>query len=233
MFIGLHLELVLIQPTFRFFNQTKYTSFQRQLNIYGFSRFAQGKDKGAYFHLCFVRGHRSLVRNMIRRKIKNNKSQAKTEIEDHDFYHPAWENHFEASVPQEIRFPAPGKSSPLTQMPSRTIASTSLLGCTFVLPSSVSAPVPFQLPTISSAQTVQPTTASMVSDDSSWDFSTPTDDLDVDGNLAYFDGTPFQLLNDNLPPFVQTHTVGASFCTCNCEKNNATFAIEEFQKLFM
>ena len=93
----------------RFFNQTKYASFQRQLNLYGFYRFAQGKDKGAYFNLCFVRGHRSLVRNMIRRKIKNNKhlNNNKSLVEDHDFYHPAWKNHFESCVPEELRRTVP------------------------------------------------------------------------------------------------------------------------------
>ena len=41
-----------------FFNQTKYASFQRQLNLYGFSRLTHGPDKGAYYHNCFVRGKR-------------------------------------------------------------------------------------------------------------------------------------------------------------------------------
>ncbi|KAL7573860.1 hypothetical protein ACA910_012429 [Epithemia clementina (nom. ined.)] len=70
--------------------------------MYGFSRFAQGKDKGAYFHLSFVRGHRSLVRNMIRRKLKN-KTELKPLVEDHDFYNPAWNNHLEPTVPKELQ----------------------------------------------------------------------------------------------------------------------------------
>src|SRR5210317_92921 len=56
-----------------YFNQTKYASFQRQLNLYGFSRLSHGKDKGAYYHPCFVRGQRNLCRNMIRQKIKGTK----------------------------------------------------------------------------------------------------------------------------------------------------------------
>lgn len=55
---------------YRFFCQTKFASFQRQLNLYGFARFCHGRDKGAYYHHCFVRGRRGLVRHMIRRKIK-------------------------------------------------------------------------------------------------------------------------------------------------------------------
>jgi hypothetical protein len=57
----------------QFFNQTKYASFQRQLNLYGFSRLTHGPDKGAYYHSCFVRGERNLCRNMIRQKIKGTK----------------------------------------------------------------------------------------------------------------------------------------------------------------
>jgi hypothetical protein len=56
-----------------FFNQTKYASFQRQLNLYGFNRLTHGRDKGAYFHACFVRGERDLCRKMIRQKIKGTK----------------------------------------------------------------------------------------------------------------------------------------------------------------
>jgi hypothetical protein len=75
----------------RFFSQTKYPSFQRQLNLYGFSRFAHGRDKGAYHHPCFVRGKRSLVRGMIRRKIKGTKvRRTMRPSEEPDFYAPEW-----------------------------------------------------------------------------------------------------------------------------------------------
>ncbi|KAL3916810.1 MAG: hypothetical protein SGILL_005012 [Bacillariaceae sp.] len=57
----------------QFFNQTKYASFQRQLNLYGFSRLTHGPDKGAYYHSCFIRGERHLCRRMIRQKIKGTK----------------------------------------------------------------------------------------------------------------------------------------------------------------
>lgn len=60
-----------IMPTY--FNQSKYASFQRQLNLYGFSRLTSGKDKGAYYHSCFVRGQPDLCRGMIRQKIKGTK----------------------------------------------------------------------------------------------------------------------------------------------------------------
>jgi hypothetical protein len=53
-----------------YFNQTKFASFQRQLNLYGFSRLANGRDKGGYYHDSFLRGKRQLCQNMTRQKIK-------------------------------------------------------------------------------------------------------------------------------------------------------------------
>lgn len=54
----------------RFFCQTKYPSFQRQLNLYGFSRFKEGPDKGAYHHPRFVKGNKELSRDMPRFRVK-------------------------------------------------------------------------------------------------------------------------------------------------------------------
>ena len=53
-----------------YFNQTKFASFQRQLNLYGFRRITQGRDKGAYYHSCFLRGQRNLCQGMNRQKVK-------------------------------------------------------------------------------------------------------------------------------------------------------------------
>ena len=55
-----------IMPSF--FNQTKFKSFQRQLNFYGFVRITSGKTKGCYLHKLFVRDDPSLCKDIARRR---------------------------------------------------------------------------------------------------------------------------------------------------------------------
>jgi hypothetical protein len=53
------------------FNQNKYKSFQRQLNLWGFERNTKGcLAKGSYCHPLFIRGRRDLCQEMARQKIK-------------------------------------------------------------------------------------------------------------------------------------------------------------------
>jgi len=54
----------------RFFKQSKYLSFTRQLNLWGFKRITRGKDTGAYYHEIFLRGRPHLAMRMKRQKIK-------------------------------------------------------------------------------------------------------------------------------------------------------------------
>ena len=49
---------------------SKVTSFQRQLNLYGFQRITQGLDKGSYYHECFLRGKPYLAYEIQRIKVK-------------------------------------------------------------------------------------------------------------------------------------------------------------------
>jgi hypothetical protein len=60
----------------RYFKQTKYKSFQRQLNIWCFERISNGPDKGGYGHPNFVKGNPSLCRQMRRKKIKGSPTSA-------------------------------------------------------------------------------------------------------------------------------------------------------------
>lgn len=58
-----------------YFKQTKLTSFQRQLNLYGFCRLTTGTDRGGYYHELFLRGRPSLCKRMIRTRIKGTGSK--------------------------------------------------------------------------------------------------------------------------------------------------------------
>jgi hypothetical protein len=54
-----------VLPNF-FLHSTKWESFQRQLNLYGFARISRGPGKGMYIHRYFVRDQRSLCRRITR-----------------------------------------------------------------------------------------------------------------------------------------------------------------------
>jgi hypothetical protein len=53
-----------------YFDQTKYESFRRQLNLYGFQRVSRGEFRGIYSHPFFIRRDRSLCQNISRRTNK-------------------------------------------------------------------------------------------------------------------------------------------------------------------
>ena len=71
----------------RHFKQTKLTSFQRQLNLYGFNRLTSGPDKGGYYHELFLREKRQLCSKMIRMRIKGTRTKAASNPESEpNFY---------------------------------------------------------------------------------------------------------------------------------------------------
>ena len=53
-----------------YFKSIKWSSFQRQLNIYGFSRLTCGVDRGCYYHPKFLRGRPELCEGIIRQDVK-------------------------------------------------------------------------------------------------------------------------------------------------------------------
>jgi len=69
------------------FRQSRYQSFQRQLNIYGFKRLTTGRDKGSYYHELFLRGKRFLCQRIQRVKVKGTKTrQASSPETEPNFY---------------------------------------------------------------------------------------------------------------------------------------------------
>ena len=50
-----------------YFDQTKYESFRRQLNLYGFTRMSRGEDRGTTSHPFLIQGSRHLCGNIFRK----------------------------------------------------------------------------------------------------------------------------------------------------------------------
>lgn len=61
-----------------YFKQTKYKSFQRQCNLWGFERMTTlGAEKGAYWHADFLRDQPSLCSRLTRQKATRKSSASK------------------------------------------------------------------------------------------------------------------------------------------------------------
>jgi hypothetical protein len=70
-----------------YFRQSKLTSFQRQLNLYGFRRITQGRDSGAYYHELFLRGRPHLCAMMQRQKVKGTGHKQPTDVASEPNFH--------------------------------------------------------------------------------------------------------------------------------------------------
>jgi HSF-type DNA-binding len=69
------------------FHQTRYTSFQRQLNIYEFERITDGPDKNAYHSPSFLRGRYELTFRMKRNVLKGTGTRGPSSPQtEPDFY---------------------------------------------------------------------------------------------------------------------------------------------------
>jgi len=54
----------------KYFTTCRMSSFQRQLNLYGFRRITEGENKGGYFHQHFQKGRKGLCKKIKRKKTK-------------------------------------------------------------------------------------------------------------------------------------------------------------------
>lgn len=74
----------------KYFKQKSLSSFQRQLNLYGFKRVASGRDAGAYYHDLFLQGRPNMCLLMRRVGLPKGddrrKMRSKTVQVDPDFY---------------------------------------------------------------------------------------------------------------------------------------------------
>jgi hypothetical protein len=64
-----------VMPTY--FNQRKYKSFLRQLNLYGFQRIHHGPHKGGYAHKFFIQGAPSLCERINKAAPRSSKELIK------------------------------------------------------------------------------------------------------------------------------------------------------------
>ena len=70
-----------------YFGGSKYSSFQRNLNIYGFKRITRGTDAGSYYHEMFLRGREHLCGRMTRTAVKGTNARlAGNPDEEPNFY---------------------------------------------------------------------------------------------------------------------------------------------------
>ena len=70
-----------------FFRMSKLTSFQRQLNLYGFVRLTTGRNRGAYYHELFLRHRLFLCERIERIIVKGNGVKGKpSPASEPDFY---------------------------------------------------------------------------------------------------------------------------------------------------
>mmetsp|Transcript_14794 Transcript_14794/g.26206 ORF Transcript_14794/g.26206 Transcript_14794/m.26206 type:complete len:537 (-) Transcript_14794:59-1669(-) len=70
----------------KYFRHTKLTSFQRQLNLYGFRRITKGPDSGAYYHAMFNRDTPENI-DSIKRMVKKGGKPSNADGDHHDAYY--------------------------------------------------------------------------------------------------------------------------------------------------
>ena len=95
---------IIVRSPGRYYSQSKLTSYQRQLSLYGFVRITSGKDRGAYYHEYFLRGRPDLLVCIDRKRIKGTGGKlSASPPSEPDFYtmNFCFESHCETEVPDD------------------------------------------------------------------------------------------------------------------------------------
>jgi hypothetical protein len=110
-----------------YFKQSKYKSFQRQLNFYDFTRITSGPNSGAYYHPDFLKGSKTLCLTIRPKVTKSRKSSIKKpEAEAHSNNSPQWMaqiqnllvNGADHGMPEQHEKPSVQRSVASTRRPS-------------------------------------------------------------------------------------------------------------------
>lgn len=115
----------------KMFRQSKWSSFQRQVNLYGFKRItAAGPDKGAYYHESFLRGNASLAKDIARTRVKGTRCRMASNPEaSPNFYSMPWVgkepqdncNEIPTTVNEAPTSEAPVITPPVSRSPSMNL----------------------------------------------------------------------------------------------------------------
>lgn len=178
-----------------YFKQTKIASFQRQLNLYGFSRLTGGLDKGGYYHELLLRSNRSLAYDIHRIRIKGTGVRLPTDPD---------------SEPNLYTLPPAVKAN---AMPGNASMHSS---------SRLSPPLPPRLD-ISPTDTASSALVDMNCRDTDWPTSGYSrviaqakyqqEQGQVENDVAFFEGLPFHYLDLSafvVPNFMQTQGLPSS-----------------------
>jgi len=137
----------------QYFRQSKLTSFQRQLNLYGFQRITKGRDRGGYYHELFLRGKLFLANRIERNKVKGTKIKGVTSPEtEPDFYSMPFVIVSATSSEKDVSSPPTTNSCEDVPMPSRAMSSMMAVSEPALFsPVKVSAPSERSIPVVTSA----------------------------------------------------------------------------------
>jgi hypothetical protein len=109
----------------RYFRQTRYKSFQRQLNIWCFQRIAKGAGRGGYMHALFVRTKPSLCYSMKRTKNKGTTDFRQVGGEDEIPQSSQQETMTDANLSSKVLVHSHGETNPLEASGSCRSSSSS------------------------------------------------------------------------------------------------------------